>query len=59
VGVSYLTPAPSAQKLDGLTFATVTREQRAESRSSWGAGDVIASAVVLLLILCAYLYFRG
>ena len=59
VVVSYLTPAPDAERLVGLTYATVTPEQRRESRASWSRGDVIASAVVLLLIFAAYLYFRG
>ena len=57
--VSYLTPAPAEDRLVGLTYATVTAEQRQQSRSSWSRGDVSASAVVLLLILAAYLYFRG
>jgi SSS family solute:Na+ symporter len=59
VVVSYLTPAPALERLVGLTFATVTPEQRRESRASWSRGDVVASGIVLLLILAAYLYFRG
>jgi SSS family solute:Na+ symporter len=57
--VSYLTPEPAPERLIGLTFATVTPEQRQQSRASWTRGDVVASAVVLVLILAAYLYFRG
>ena len=57
--VSYATPAPAEERLVGLTYATVTAEQRQQSRSSWSRGDVTASAIVLLLILAAYLYFRG
>ena len=57
--VSYATPAPAEERLVGLTYATVTAEQRQQSRSSWSRGDVSASAIVLLLILAAYLYFRG
>jgi SSS family solute:Na+ symporter len=59
VVVSYMTARPDEARLTGLTFATVTPEQRAASRTSWGRGDVIASALVLVAILCAYLYFRG
>jgi SSS family solute:Na+ symporter len=59
VVVSYLTPAPVEERLTGLTLATVTAEQRQRSRASWNRGDVIASGVVLVLILAAYLYFRG
>jgi SSS family solute:Na+ symporter len=59
VAVSYATAAPAEEKLTGLTFATVTAEHRQESRASWTRWDVVASGVVLLLILAAYLYFRG
>ena len=59
IAVSYATQPPSPDRLKGLTFATITDEQRAASRASWNQGDVIASGVVLLLILLAYLYFRG
>jgi SSS family solute:Na+ symporter len=59
IGVSYLTEPPSPEKIKGLTFATTTAEQHAASRASWNKWDVIASGVVVLLILMAYLYFRG
>ncbi len=57
--VSYLSAPPSYEKISGLTYGTVTEEHRKESRSSWSARDVIASAVVLALIAAAYLYFTG
>jgi SSS family solute:Na+ symporter len=59
VGVSYATDPPPAEKLVGLTYATVTDEQRRETRASWNQSDVITSAAVLLLILAAYVYFSG
>ena len=57
--VSYLSAPPSYEKISGLTYGTVTEEHRKESRSSWSRGDVIASAVVVVLIIAAYLYFTG
>ncbi len=57
--VSYATPAPAEHQLTGLTYATVTSEQRRESRRSWNRWDVINSTVVLFLIAAAYLYFNG
>jgi len=59
VVVSYATAPPRPEQLVGLTYGTVTVEDRASSRASWSAREVIASAVVLVLILAAYLYFRG
>lgn len=57
--VSYLTPEPAADRLVGLTYATVTTEHRQQTRASWTRADVVSSGIVLLLILAAYLYFRG
>jgi SSS family solute:Na+ symporter len=59
VAVSYLSEAPSLERIQGLTFATTSAEERASSRSSWSRRDVFASVAVLLLILMAYLYFNG
>ena len=59
VGVSYMTPPPAYEKISGLTFGTLSEEDRAYTRSSWDWKDVAASALVLVLILAAYLYFTG
>jgi SSS family solute:Na+ symporter len=39
IAVSYATPAPSDAQIQGLTFATVTPEQKAETRRSWNHWD--------------------
>ena len=57
--VSYATPPPEEQRITGLTYATVTPDQKRETRRSWNQWDVINSCIVLLLILTAYLYFQG
>ena len=59
VVVSYATAPPAPEQVAGLTYGTVTTEDRAQSRASWSGREVIASSVVLVLILAAYLYFRG
>jgi SSS family solute:Na+ symporter len=59
IAVSYATPPPHERQLAGLTYATVTADQRRESRRSWTRWDVINSGVVLLLIAVAYIYFNG
>jgi solute:Na+ symporter, SSS family len=59
VVVSYLTAAPSEEKIRGLTYGTTTAEQRRETRGSWSAADVITSGAVLAAIVAAYLYFSG
>jgi SSS family solute:Na+ symporter len=59
IGVSYLTAAPAVEKIQGLTYATVSDADRVRSRSSWNWRDVFVSGLVLLAILGAYLYFNG
>jgi SSS family solute:Na+ symporter len=59
IGVSYATAPPSEAKIAGLTFATVSAEQKAETRASWGMPDAIGTCAVLALILIAYVYFSG
>lgn len=58
-GVSYATEKPDEQRITGLTFGTVTPEQRQATRASWSKWDVVASVIVVLLIVAAYLYFTG
>jgi SSS family solute:Na+ symporter len=57
--VSYLTEAPSYEKISGLTFGTTTAEDRKKSRSSWSKVDVVFSVVLLILIIAIYMYFTG
>ena len=57
--VSHMTPEPDPQQIQSLTFATVTPEDRGRTRASWGWREVAGSALVLVCILGAYLYFRG
>jgi SSS family solute:Na+ symporter len=59
VGVSYMTREPNYAAIKNLTFATSTAEHARESRESWGWQEVASSAAVLILILGAYVYFRG
>ena len=59
VAVSYMTEAPSLEKISGLTYGTITEEHKRESRASWDARDIVSSVSVLVLILAAYLYFVG
>ena len=57
--VSYMTEAPSYEKISGLTYGTITAEHKKETRASWTMGDVAVSGLVIILILAAYLYFVG
>lgn len=59
VGVSYLTTAPDYQRISGLTFGTLTEEDRRESRASWNRTDVILSVLLMVLIVIIYIAFQG
>jgi SSS family solute:Na+ symporter len=59
VVISHMTAEPDPQQIRSLTFETVTVEDRASTRASWTWREVAGSALVLLCILGAYLYFRG
>jgi SSS family solute:Na+ symporter len=59
VGVSYATSDPDVRAIRSLTYETMSDEDRRRTRASWDARDVLASGVVLVAILGAYLYFRG
>ncbi len=59
VGVSYMTEPPPYEKISGLTYGTLTEEDRAESRASWNWVDVASTVLVLGMIAAAYFYFSG
>ncbi len=55
--VSMFTPRASEEQLQGLTFRSVSPEQKAISRASWNSWDVIFSAAILLITMAFYWYF--
>jgi solute:Na+ symporter, SSS family len=59
IAVSYATREPDYAKIKGLTFSTMTAEQRRETRQTWNAMDVVLSVLLVVAIIAIYLYFRG
>ena len=57
IGASMSAPAPSAEKVSGLTYGTLTADDRREIRASWNKTDVLATLFVLGLVAGFYLYF--
>jgi SSS family solute:Na+ symporter len=55
--VSLNSPKPSAEQINGLTFATTVAEDKAASRASWNKWDVILSVIVLVVIVSVFIYF--
>jgi SSS family solute:Na+ symporter len=57
VVVSMVTPAPTEEKVAGLTFATTVAADKAASRASWNGWDVALSLLVVSIIVGVMLYF--
>ena len=55
--ISFFTPQASEEKLKGITFATQSAEQKAETKRSWNWVDVMTSAGVILICALFYWYF--
>lgn len=56
---SYMTAAPSYEKISGLTYGTLTEADKARSKSSWTWVDVSLSVLLLVVIAVVYYYFQG
>jgi len=52
----FTKPAPAAQ-IQGLTFGSVTPEQKIATRSSWNHWDVIHTCIILGITVVFYIYF--
>lgn len=59
LAVSFATRQPDYQKIGGLTFSTLSAEDRAATRATWNRKDVILSVLLVLLIIAIYTYFTG
>lgn len=59
VAVSLLTPAPAAEKIRGLTYGTLTEEQKAANRTSYNAWDIALTMVVIGIIAWLMFSFTG
>lgn len=57
IGVSLMYPAPSQRRLAGLTFGTVTQEQKAANTASYTIWDIVASVGVIAIVLYIMISF--
>lgn len=57
--VSLVTPAPSAQQIDGLTFGSLTEKQKTENRNSYTVWDVVFSVLVIGVVIFVMTTFTG
>ena len=59
MGVSYATKAPDYAKIGGLTYSTLTAEDKKATRESWNTKDVVLSVLLVATIIAIYTYFTG
>lgn len=55
--VSMFYPAPSQAQLAGLTFGTITKEQKETNKSSYNVWDIFASVVVVIIVIYIMISF--
>jgi solute:Na+ symporter, SSS family len=57
--VSMTSAAPSAEQIKGLTFSTLSAEQKTENRASYNSWDIVFSLVVLAIVVYIMTSFTG
>ncbi len=57
--VSLLTKPPRPEQIQGLTYGTLTAEQKAANRASYNWVDVVLSLVVIAIVAFVMLSFTG
>jgi SSS family solute:Na+ symporter len=59
VAVSLATPAPSAEKIQGLTYGSLTQEQIQSNRNSYNMWDIVFSLAVIGIVIYVMISFTG
>ncbi|MCM5664026.1 hypothetical protein [Galbibacter mesophilus] len=59
VAVSLLSKAPSEEKIENLTFATISEEEKRNNKNSYNWVDVVISIVILAIVAGIMLFFDG
>ncbi len=57
--VSLLSKPPSPEHVNGLTYATLTAEQKAANRASYNIWDIIFSLLVIAIVAFVMISFAG
>jgi SSS family solute:Na+ symporter len=54
-----LTSEPDYKKIVGLSFGTLTDEQKIENKNSYDTIDIVLSVILVVLIIGVLSYFTG
>ncbi len=59
VVVSLLTPAPSDEKIENLTFQTISEEEKRNNKTSYNWKDILVSILILIVVAAIMIFFNG
>jgi len=59
IAVSLFTPAPSPEQIQGLTYGSLTEEQRIANRNSYNVWDIVCSLGVIAIVVYVMISFTG
>ena len=59
VSITLFTSEPDYKKIVGLSFGTLTNEQRIENKNSYDTIDIVLSIILVVLIIGVLSYFTG
>lgn len=59
VGVSLMTKPATAEQLEGLTFGTLTDEQKAANKNSYNWVDIVTSLIIIGIVIYVMVSFNG
>ncbi|WMI67729.1 sodium:solute symporter [Mangrovimonas sp. YM274] len=59
VTVSLVTGAPNYAKISGLSFGTLTAEDRAATKGSYGTVDIVLSVLLIIIVVAILSYFTS
>jgi SSS family solute:Na+ symporter len=59
LGVSFMYPAPLPEQIQGLTYGSLTEEQKAANRASYSVWDIVFSLLVIGIVAYVMITFTG
>lgn len=59
LAVSFATPSPDYAHIKGLTFGSLTEEQKAQNRNSYNVWDIVFSVAVVAIVIFVMVTFAG
>tara|TARA_R110002096_G_scaffold207800_1_gene394278 strand:+ start:3162 stop:4781 length:1620 start_codon:yes stop_codon:yes gene_type:complete len=59
VVVSLLTSKPAKEKVENLTFSTISEEEKSKNKSSYNWVDIAISVLVVIVVIGVMIFFNG